>query len=438
VDGDILTLGQLGMTVQESQEGVALTGSVTEQMESSPAIWRAAGLRAGAAGSASGSAQVRAGRLLQLLADATGVLARTRRLAEILDRVVTLTFESVAADRAFLLLVDEHSGELVPRIARRRSGESTGRVNISRTVLGAVMRDKTAMLCTDVPQDRRLDTSASLVLQNVRSFMCAPLWTEHDVFGALYVDTPDQKSFSESDLDLFTTVSNYAAVAIEQARLAARLLEETRRRERLQRYHSPAVAERIVKQQEGEGDATLEAQEREVTVLFADLVGFTTMSERLPPADVAALLNSFFTAMTTAIFEREGTLDKFIGDAVLAVFGAPLDQPDHARRAVKTARAMRDALERVNQGLSEPLQMRIALNSGTALVGDFGAPMRREFTVLGDVVNTAARVQAQVCAPGQILITEATRQLAGDAIAARPMGCVHVKGRSAAVTVYAL
>jgi adenylate cyclase len=294
------------------------------------------------------------------------------------------------------------------------------------------------MLSTNVPQDHRVDASESLVLQNVQSFMCAPLWTEHDVFGALYVDTTEQKSFSESDLDLFTTVSNYAAVAIEQARLAARLLEETRRRERLQRYHSPAVAERIVKQQEGESDSTLDAQEREVSVLFADLVGFTTMAERLPPSEIAGLLNSFFTAMTTAIFEREGTLDKFIGDAVLAVFGAPLDQPDHARRAVETARAMRDALERLNQGLSEPLQMRIAINSGTALVGDFGAPMRREFTVLGDVVNTAARVQGQVCEPGQILCTEATRQRAGETIAARPIGSFQVKGRSAAVTVYAL
>ena len=436
VDGDVLTLGQVGVTVQESAGGVALTENIDGLHESSSTIHLKAGVRRTIAGESPDSASARANRLLQLLADATGVLARTRRMSEILDRVVALTFESIAGERVFLLLVDEHSGELVPRLARTRSGDSPGHVNISRTVLGAVMRDKTSMLSTDVPQDRRVDTSESLVRQRVRSFMCAPLWTEHEVFGVLYVDAPEEKSFSESDLDLFTTVSNYAAVAIEQARLAARLLEETRRRERLQRYHSPAVAERIVKQQEGEADAMLEAQEREVTVLFADLVGFTTWSERMPPSEVASTLNAFFTAMTRVIFQFDGTLDKFIGDAVLAVFGAPLDQPDHAVRAVSAARAMRDALHRLNESQPQPLRMRLAINSGVALVGDIGAPMRREFTVLGDVVNTAARVQGQVCEPEQILITGETYDRLGGAIEARALGSVQVKGRSAPVAIY--
>ena len=435
VDGDVLTLGQVGVTVQESAGGVALTENIAGH-ESSPTIRLNAGVRRTLSGQAADSASAHANRLLQLLADATGVLARTRRMSEILDRVVALAFESVAGERVFLLLVDEHSGELVPRLARTRSGDSPGHVNISRTVLGAVMRDKTSMLSTDVPQDRRVDTSESLVLQKVRSFMCAPLWTEHEVFGVLYVDAPEEKSFSEPDLDLFTTVSNYAAVAIEQARLAARLLEETRRRERLQRYHSPAVAERIVKQREGEADAMLEAQEREVTVLFADLVGFTTWSERMPPSEIASTLNAFFTAMTTVIFQFEGTLDKFIGDAVLAVFGAPLDQPDHAVRAVGAARAMRDALHRLNQSQPQALRMRLAINSGVALVGDIGAPTRREFTVLGDVVNTAARVQGQVCEPEQILITAETYDRLGGAIDARALGSVQVKGRSAPVGIY--
>ena len=436
VDGDVLTLGQVGLTLQESEEGVALTEGAAAADQSSATIRLKSGLRREGSGQIPDTASARANRLLQLLADATGVLARTRRMSEILDRVVALTFESVAAGRVFLRLGDEHSGERVPRIGRTRGGTSPGHVDISRTVLGAVMRDKTSMLSTDVPQDRRVDTSESLVLQRVRSFMCAPLWTEHDVFGVLYVDAPEEKSFSASDLDLFTTVSNYAAVAIEQARLAARLLEETRRRERLQRYHSPAVAERIVKQQEGEGDAMLEAQERDVTVLFADLVGFTTWSERMPPSEVAATLNAFFTAMTTVIFQFEGTLDKFIGDAVLAVFGAPLDQPDHATRAVHAACAMRAALTRLNESQPQPLRMRLAVNSGVALVGDIGAPMRREFTVLGDVVNTAARVQGQVCEPDQILITDATYQRLGGTIDARALGPMQVKGRSAAVTVY--
>ena len=199
VDGDVLTLGQVGLTLQESEEGVALTEGAAAADQSSATIRLKSGLRREGSGQIPDTASARANRLLQLLADATGVLARTRRMSEILDRVVALTFESVAAGRVFLLLVDEHSGELVPRIGRTRGGTSPGHVDISRTVLGAVMRDKTSMLSTDVPQDRRVDTSESLVLQRVRSFMCAPLWTEHDVFGVLYVDAPEEKSFSASD-----------------------------------------------------------------------------------------------------------------------------------------------------------------------------------------------------------------------------------------------
>ena len=214
-------------------------------------------------------------------------------MSEILDRVVALTFESTAGERVFLLLVDEHSGELVPRLARTRSGDSPGHVNISRTVLGAVMRDKTSMLSTDVPQDRRVDTSESLVPQR-SGRSCAPLWTEHEVFGA-YVDAPVEKSFSESDLDLFTTVSNYAAVAIEQVSPPA----SWRRRAAASgssattagggRTHREAAGRRSRRDARGPG--------AEVTVLFADLVGFTTWSERMPPSGCVDVERLLYAAM---------------------------------------------------------------------------------------------------------------------------------------------
>src|SRR5262249_43174661 len=189
---------------------------------------------------------------------------------------------------------------------------------------------------------------------------------QNEVVGILYVDTPLTQRFTAADLDLFTALSNYAAVAIEQARLNARLLEETRRRERLQRYHSPNVVTRILEGGE-DADAPFIAQERDVTVLFADIVGFTTMAEGQPPGAGAQLLNTYLGVMSDIVFEHEGTLDKFIGDAVMAVFGAPLEQADHALRAVRAAQQMRAALERLNDGREVPIRMRIALNSGAAL-----------------------------------------------------------------------
>jgi len=230
-------------------------------------------------------------------------------------------------------------------------------------------------------------------------------------------------------------LSSYAAVAIEQARLTTRILEETRHRERLQRYHSGAVVDRILRDS-GDADAPFLADERDVTVLFADIVGFTTRSEKMKPPEIAAMLNQCLTVMCDAVFDQDGTLDKFIGDAILAVFGAPLDQPDHAMRGVRAAAAMRRAVAALD--VQPPLLLRIAVHSGIATVGDIGSSKRREYTVLGDVVNTCSRMESTVCEPGQIVLSGDTlARLSGD-IQVRPLGPKKLRGRDAPVEIVEL
>jgi adenylate cyclase len=270
---------------------------------------------------------------------------------------------------------------------------------------------------------------------DIRSLMCAPLWHENEIIGILYVDNPQSDRFTTADLDLFTAFSNYAAVAIAQARLAARVREETSWRERLERYHSPAVVDRILKS--GEADAPFMAQERDLTVVFADIVGFTSIAEGKPPQEVAVLLNAFFARMADAIFQHEGTLDKFIGDSVLAVFGAPLELPNHALNAVRSAQSMGRALRALNEEHPDrTLHMRVAIHTGVALVGDIGSPKRREYTVLGDVVNTAARIEQSVAGAGQIVITRATYDRLGGQIPARSLGELQLRGRTEPVEVF--
>jgi len=218
------------------------------------------------------------------------------------------------------------------------------------------------------------------------------------------------------------------------SRVAQQLMQETWRRERLQRHHSPGVIERVL--QGTDADQRFIPQQRDVTVMFCDIVGFTTLCEQLEPAAIGDLLNSFFGQMADIIFDHEGTLDKFIGDAILAVFGAPFDQPDHAARCVAAALAMRRQLAHFNLEQPHPIRMRTAINTGRALTGDIGSPKRREFTVLGDVVGIAAHLEASVAQPDQIVISDRTREQLGAAFQLRPLGVVSLRGRESNLAAF--
>jgi len=377
----------------------------------------------------------RHGRFLNLLTEISKTLVTVQPLEQVLARVVDLLFDTVPAERAFLLLRDSMDQPLTARVWRRRDGSVPEKVSLSRTIINRVMHERVAMLATDALYDPRLDASGSIQAMSIRSFMCAPLWNQNDVIGVLYCDNPRSKKFTAEDLEVFVALCNYAAVAIEQARVSQLLFAETKRRERLQRYHSPSVINRIL--HDGSADGRFVTQERDITVMFCDIVGFTTLCERMSPLSIGDLLNDFFARMGEVIFEYEGTLDKFIGDAILAVFGAPLDQPDHATRAVAAALGMRAELARANAERPErTLRMRIAINSGRALTGDIGSPKRREFTVLGDVVNTAARLESSVAEPGQIVISEATRAQIASAFELRSLGVVTLRGRESGLEAF--
>ena len=432
-DGDRLVLGEIQLKLgciaasniiltEDDDAAVSMAAVIKRQVEPD-------------GGAAVNAGAIDAPRLLKLLTDISRTLVGTQPVDDVLAHVVDSAYETTQATRALLLLYDETKRLLIPRIVRHREG-ARGSTRISRTILNQVIKDRVSMLALNAQHDPRLDMSQSIRALDIRSVMCAPLWHEREIIGVLYVDNPQGDKFTAEDLDLFTAFSNYAAVAIAQARLAARILEETRRRERLQRYHSPAVVDRILKSG-GEADAPMIAHERDLTVLFADLVGFTTMVEGMQPQQVAVLLNAFFTRMADAIFQHDGTLDKFIGDSVLAIFGAPMDLPNHALNAVQTAQTMRRALAALNEERPDAvLKMRVAIHTGVALVGDIGSPKRREYSVLGDVVNTAARIEESVAQAGQIVISRATFDRLNGQIPARSLGPVALRGRSEPVEMF--
>jgi adenylate cyclase len=430
--GDTVVLGRLPLHVETiDAAALAVLSDEHAMLEPAGTLLRAVEPE----GPTAAPPEVSSERLLHLLTEISRQLVQSRPLPEMLDRIATVALDSVPADRLYLLLVDEKTGSAVPHVVRARSGPAPAGATISRTIIRRTIKERLAMLAADARLDPGLAQAESVHAGNIRSFMSVPLWNQSAVIGVLYVDSPRSTPFSPADLDVLQALAAYAAVAIEQSRLAGRLLEEGRLRERLQRYHSAAVIDRILSHQ-GTADAPFMAEERDVTILFADIVGFTSIAEKMTPPEVAQMLNRCFAVLCDAVFAEQGTLDKFIGDAVLAVFGAPLNQGDHAMRAARAARAMRVALSGLD--ITPPLTLRIALNSGVATVGDIGSPQRREYTVLGDVVNTCSRLVSYACEPGQIVISGATRHRLPSTMKASRLEPVTLRGRAEPVELFEL
>lgn len=379
------------------------------------------------------------GRVFMILAQVAKILIQVEDLAPVLDKVMDVVFEYLKVDRGFIVLFDE-AGEARLELFRARELDEGGtpEAPISRTILDMVAGQKVAVLTHDAQADERFESGQSIRIHQIRSAMCTPLWHRERVIGVIYVDSPlHVGSFSATDLDLLTALGNYAAVAIERAQLNERIRAEQAARDRLVRYHSPAVIEAVLARPEREESVvTL----RETSVLFADIVGFTARCEASPPEEIAAFLNQFFSLAADAVFKFGGTLDKFIGDAVMAFWGAPLPQDDHAERAVRSALSLMEGLKGWNAERKvageDPVDVRVAIHSGPVVVGDIGSATRVDYTVLGNTVNVAARLEEFVAKPGQIVIGETTQTAIAHAFETEHLGDVPLKGLSRKIAVY--
>ena len=360
---------------------------------------------------------------------------------ELLKKIMDLIFMVIDADYGFVILTgDDEEDELAPVVVKYKDDKTKGKgeIRASRTIINKVVNDKVALLTTDAMADTRLEQAQSLFSQKIRSAMCVPLWKKDEVIGVIQLDSVRfNNQFTEDDLELLKAIGCQMAMVIEQASLNEQIREEERMISRLERYHSPQIIEMILKGSQETKENIMEPKDLTVTIFFTDIIGFTPLSEHMPPREINLLLNQFFSRMTDIIFKYDGTLDKYIGDSLMAVFGAPMEKKDDPERAIFAALEMKRELTAIMKK-TEPekkFDIRIGINTGRVVAGNIGSPNRMEYTVIGDPVNIASRLES-IAEPNQILIGEETYKRVKQKFKIKKVGPKKVKGRTAEVTVY--
>src|ERR1044071_4240730 len=368
-----------------------------------------------------------------------------------LDRIFKMAtdiiFRSTPADRVIALLAETvvteqnaDDAKLFPIATRARDEKLEAhakKMTIGRTITRKVMKERVALLSQDAAADEQFAGVDSIVSQGVRSTICAPLVAETRVHGALYADRLDPfAAFKPDDLELISAVAAQTAIAVENARAHERLAREEVARANYSRF----LPEYVVKQMlENPDSFKLGGVNQTITILFADIRGFTRISEHAPPEKIVSLLNRYFSAMTDIIFAHGGTLDKYLGDGLMALFGAPTATPDDASNALNAAVAMQRRLFGINrelrdEGLPE-IGVGMGLHTGEVVVGYIGSERRSEYTAIGDTVNTSSRLESNARG-GEILISDATAKAAHSRYKLKPREAIMVKNRQQPVMLW--
>ena len=362
-------------------------------------------------------------------------------LETLLPRILDKSFELLPADRGVILLMD--GKDLVPRYVKHKkptlAAQSDDRIILSNAIINEVVQQKKAVLSSDATMDSRFSGSHSIIMQGIRSTMSVPLMHGTDLLGVMYLDSQiATNAFTEKDLQLFSSIANQAAVAIQNARLAKKIEEEARTRAQFQRLLSPNLVEQVVS-----GQLHLEkgGELREVTILFSDIRGFSTMSEKYRPTEIVAMLNEYFEVMIEVLFRFQGTLDKYVGDEIMALFGAPVDQADAPWQAVQCAIEMQKALQEFNRVRAadnlEPIKVGIGINTGMVVTGAIGSSHTMQYTAVGDAVNTASRL-CNLAKGGEIIVAETTMATLHGRVDAIALPPTKVKGKQQTLNIYSI
>jgi len=357
-------------------------------------------------------------------------------LDKLLPKILDKAFELVGADRGVILLMDD-KGEMSPRFVKTRSGKSDPNIVLSKTVMAEVTTNRAAVLSSDATMDARFSGAHSIIMQGIRSTMTLPLLHAGDLLGMMHLDSLfTSNAFTEKDLQICTGMAAQAAISIQNARLASRIEREAQTRAQISRLIPPSVVEQVVK-----GELMIEKGGRltEATMLFSDIRGFTTMSDGRPPQEIVNTLNEYFEVMVDILFKYSGTLDKFVGDEIIGLFGSPIPIDDAPFKAVACALAMLQALEEFNRTRAAenqaPIRIGVGINTGNVITGAIGSTRALQYTAIGDAMNVASRL-VNVASSGEIIVSENTYRHVVGRVEATALPPVKVKGKAEELKVF--
>jgi adenylate cyclase len=325
-------------------------------------------------------------------------------LHKVMDRVISL----MKASRGFIVLVDATGTMSVQMSGGDADPEKSKHFLGSRTVIEQVVTTGLAVVSTDASTDDRFKGQQSVILQNLRSIIAVPLVTKGVVIGAVYVDNPFRASiFEEKDKEFLQAISDLAAIAIDNARQYER---SEFLRQLFERYVNKQVTDYVLARSDRE-TIFLPGERRQVTMLNSDIAGFSTLSQSMDAEELVQFLNNYFSRIIEAVLEHGGNIDKFQGDGMLVVFGAPNPMEDHAERAFAAAQAMLKEIDKLNEELAAAgkpqISVGIGLDTGEVVAGHVGSERRLEFTLIGVPVNNSAFLSK--VRPAKVLMSETTR-----------------------------
>ena len=345
--------------------------------------------------------------LYELARDLSSSLELDVVLLKVMDRVITL----MRASRGFIVLVDPITGTMSVQMSGGEADpENSGLFLGSKTVIEQVVRTGQAVVSTDASLDARFKGQQSVILQNLRSIIAVPLVTKGRVIGAVYVDNPYRAAiFEEKDKEFLQAISDLAAIAIDNARQ----YEHSEFLRQLFELHVNKQVTDYVLARSDRNTLFLPGERREVTMLNSDIAGFSTLSQTMEAQELVHFLNDYFSRMIEVVLTHGGNIDKFQGDGMLVVFGAPNPMKDHAAQALKAARGMVKAIDGLNRELVDAgkpaISVGIGLDTGQVVAGHVGSERRLEFTLIGVPVNNSAYLSK--VRPAKVLMSETTRAL---------------------------